>query len=347
MNISLMIFQGIEIPASTWGTLVFTFIVLGVGFVLGAFGGMYSECSGIINIALDGSMLLGAFSGILVCQQITDAMKGSPLLDNWWFANLIYFIGLLVCIVMAFLFSFLLSFASIKFKADQTIVGTALNSLVAAGVLIVNTIHRGADLPETDVSMFFNTMTMKWPQGYAFFNGMLSNINICIPIGIILIFVLAFIMNKTKLGLRIRACGENPAAADSVGIKVNKMRYIGTAIGSISAAIGGYTIFSCLRLSEWNLTSGVFGYGFLVLAIEILGNWKAKNITFAALFFALFSSLGTFMTTVFSELPKAFYNSKAFYSMLPYLLAILSLIFFSKKSHAPKAEGIPYDKSSR
>lgn len=346
MSMSLMIFQGIDIPAATWGTLIFTFIVLGVGFILGAFGGMYSECSGIINIALDGSMLLGAFSGILVCQQIGEALKGNELLNNWAFVNFIYVIGLLVCVLVAFAFSFLLSFVSIRLKADQTIVGTALNSLVAAIVLIVNTIHRAADLPETDVSMFYNVMLYKF-EDMDFFNGMFSNLNITVVIGIILIVVLALIMNKTRLGLRIRACGENPAAADSVGIKVNKMRYIGTAIGSVSAAVGGYIIFTCLRLGEWNLTSGVFGYGFLVLAIEILGNWKAKNITFAALFFALFTSLGTFMTTVFSGGVKAFYNSKAFYCMLPYLLAVLSLIFFSKKSHAPKAEGIPYDKSAR
>ncbi len=343
---NLLILEGISISPYVWGTLIFSFIVFGVGFTLGGFGGMFSECSGIINIALDGSMLLGAFSGLLVCSQIGDALKGSELLNNWAFVNFIYLIGLFVCVIVAFAFSFLLSFVSIRLKADQTIVGTALNSLVAAIVLIGNTIHRAADLPEMDVSMFYNVMLYKF-EDMDFFNGMFSNLNITIIVGIILIVVLTLIMNKTRLGLRIRACGENPAAADSVGIKVNKMRYIGTAIGSVSAAIGGYIIFTCLRLGEWTLTSGVFGYGFLVLAIEILGNWKAKNITFAALFFALFTSLGTFMTTAFSGGVKAFYNSKAFYCMLPYLLAVLSLVFFSKKSHAPKAEGIPYDKSAR
>ncbi len=341
----LMILEGALITDSLWGNLVFYFIVFGVGFILGSYGGMFSECSGIINIALDGAMLLGAFSGLIFCQQMSGALNGSPLLSNWFFVNFIYVLGLLVCIGVAFLFSFALSFISIKLKADQTIAGTALNSVVAAMVLIVNTIYRGADLPETNVSMFYSVMLYKTDSG--FFNGMFSNLNITVLIGILLIVVLAFIMNKTRLGLRIRACGENPAAADSVGIKVNKMRYIGTAIGSISAAIGGYIIFTCLPLGEWNLTSGVFGYGFLVLAIEILGNWKALNISFAALFFALFMSFAQFMTVAFGGAAKTFYNSKAFYNMIPYVIALLSLILFSKKSHAPKAEGIPYDKSSR
>ncbi len=341
----VMILEGVMITDSLWGNLIFYFIVFGVGFILGAYGGMFSECSGIINIALDGAMLLGAFSGILFCQQMSGALSDSPLLNNWFFVNFIYLLGLLICILVSVVFSFTLSFVSIKLKADQTIVGTALNSVVAAAVLIVNTVHRGADLPETDVSMFYNVMLYKTDNG--FFNGMFSNLNITVVVGIILIIVLAFIMNRTRLGLRIRACGENPAAADSVGIKVNKMRYIGTAIGSVSAAIGGYIIFTCLQLGEWNLTSGVFGYGFLVLAIEILGNWKALNISLAALFFALFMSFAQFMTIAFGGAAKTFYNSKAFYCMIPYVIALLSLILFSKKSHAPKAEGIPYDKSSR
>lgn len=124
------------------------------------------------------------------------------------------------------------------------------------------------------------------------------------------------------------------------------MRYIGTAIGTAAAGAGGYIIFSCLKLGEWSLNSGVFGYGFLVLAIEILGNWKAINVTISAWIFAAFFAFTNFMTVAFSS-GNAFYNSKAFYMLLPYLLTLLSLIIFSKKSHAPKSEGIPYDKSSR
>ncbi len=346
MNINVITPILIDIPMATWGSLIFIFIVFGVGFTLGAFGGMFSECSGIINIALDGAMLIGAFSGILFVQQLYAAIGNeNPLLNNWAFVNFIYILGLLMCILVAIGFSFLLSFVSIKLKADQTVVGTALNSVASAVVLILNTIHLAKDEPNMDTSMNFNVMN--YHTSSEFINGAFSNLNITVLIGIAIIVVLIFTMNKTRLGLRLRACGENPAAADSVGIKVNRMRYLGTAIGSASAAVGGYIIFTCLRLGQWSLTCGVFGYGFLVLAIEILGNWKAINITFAALFFAAFFSFATFMTTVFSGGSIAFYNSKAFYNMLPYLIAFLSLILFSKKSHAPKAEGIPYDKSSR
>ena len=186
---NLLILEGISISPYVWGTLIFSFIVFGVGFALGGFGGMFSECSGIINIALDGAMLLGAFSGLLVCSQIGDALKGNELLNNWAFVNFIYLIGLFVCVIVAFAFSFLLSFVSIRLKADQTIVGTALNSLVAAIVLIGNTIHRAADLPEMDVSMFYNVMLYKF-EDMDFFNGMFSNLNITIIVGIVLIVVL-------------------------------------------------------------------------------------------------------------------------------------------------------------
>lgn len=345
MELLSMLNTCIDIPAATWGSIIFLFIVFGVGFTLGSFGGMFSECSGIINISLDGSMLIGAFSGILFIQQIYGWMGESALLNNWFFVNFIYILGMLMSVVVGIAFSFLLSFISIKFKADQTIVGTAMNSLAAAIVLILNTIHLAKDEPNMNTSMSFNVMNYNTES--AFFNGAFSNINITVLIGIILIFALIFLINKTRFGLRLRACGENPAAADSVGINVNKMRYISTAIGSASASIGGFIIFSCLRLGEWNLASGVFGYGFLVLAIEILGNWKAINITLASLFFAAFFALSNFMVTAFSGSWNNPINSKAFYNMLPYLLAFLSLIIFSKKSHAPKAEGIPYDKSSR
>ncbi len=334
----------VDIAPLTYGSIIFLLIVYGVGFTLGSFGGLFSECSGIINIALDGAMLIGAFSGISFCRGIAGAMNENPLISNYWFANLIYILGLIVCILVSLAFSFLLSFVSIKFKADQTIVGTALNSVVTAIVLIANTIILNKDKPEVDVSMFMSATNIK--SGNEFIDGCFSNMNLTLVIGIIMIVILVLTMNKTKFGLRLRACGENPQAADSVGINVNRMRYIGTAIGTTAAGAGGYIIFSCLKLGEWSLNSGVFGYGFLVLAIEILGNWKAINVTISAWIFAAFFAFANFMTVAFSS-GNAFYNSKAFYMLLPYLLTLLSLIIFSKKSHAPKSEGIPYDKSSR
>ena len=127
------------------------------------------------------------------------------------------------------------------------------------------------------------------------------------------------------------------------------MRYIGTAVGSAAAGLGGFIIFSCLNISnKWSIDA--LGYGFLVLAVEILGNWKTIPIVLSAIFFAFSFSFGNVFQAALSnnpDVPKVFYTNRAFFSMIPYALAFLTLIFFSKHSHAPKAEGIPYSKDSR
>lgn len=177
----------VDIAPLTYGSIVFLLIVFGVGFTLGSFGGLFSECSGIINIALDGAMLIGAFSGISFCRGIAGAMNGNPLISNYWLANLIYILGLIVCILVSLAFSFLLSFVSIKFKADQTIVGTALNSVVTAIVLIANTIILNKDKPEVDVSMFMSATNIK--SGNEFIDGCFSNMNLTLVIGVIMIAI--------------------------------------------------------------------------------------------------------------------------------------------------------------
>lgn len=319
-----------------------------VGFVLGSYGGLFSEGVGIINIALEGAMALGAFGGLAVMQGVSSACAGTFLVTTSGGMVLLYLIGAISAIVIGGLFSFLLSFVAIKLRADQTIVGTALNTLVIAATTLVNIAITGKDTTEVQTNTY--SEYLKVNTGNVFIDTMFSGLNMSIYIGVIVIILLWLLMNKTRFGLRLRACGENPAAADSVGINVNRMRYIGTVIGTSAAAFGGFIIFSCLPVGTWKINA--LGYGFLVLAIEIFGNWKATNIIFCSLFFAFFFAFAPTFTSILSIHPEwglrnTIFGTNAFYYMLPYLLALLSLVIFSKKSHAPKAEGIPYDKSSR
>ena len=150
-------------------------------------------------------------------------------------------------------------------------------------------------------------------------------------------------MYKTRFGLRLRACGEHPQAADSVGINVYRMRYAGVLISGFLGGVGGlaYVIPS---VQTWNFEVGVAGTGFLALAVMIFGQWKPFNICGAAMFFAVFKSLANIADSTFLA---QFHWSSNIYNMMPFIASMIILAFTSKNSMAPKAEGIPYDKGSR
>lgn len=331
-----------------FGTFFKYLLIYVCGFTLGSYGGLFSESAGIINIALEGSMALGAFAGMIFLQSLNTWCAGTFLVTTMGGLVISYLLAAIVAILIGILFSFLLSFVAIRFKADQTVVGTALNTLVIAATTLVNISYTGRDTTEVIVNLFSQYLQIN--TGVTFIDNMLSGLNFALLLGVLAIAGLWILMNKTRFGLRLRACGENPAAADSVGINVSKMRYLGTAIGSAAASFAGFIIFSSLPVGTWKINA--LGYGFLVLAIEIFGNWKATNIIFCSAFFALFFAFAPTFTAAISINPgwglnKTLFGTRAFYYMLPYLIALISLIIFSKKSMAPKAEGIPYDKSSR
>lgn len=331
-----------------FGTFFKYLLIYVCGFTLGSYGGLFSESAGIINIALEGSMALGAFAGMIFLQSLNTWCAGTFLVTTMGGLVISYLLAAIVAILIGILFSFLLSFVAIRFKADQTVVGTALNTLVIAATTLVNISYTGRDTTEVIVNLFSQYLQIN--TGVTFIDNMLSGLNFALLLGVLAIAGLWILMNKTRFGLRLRACGENPAAADSVGINVSKMRYLGTAIGSAAASFAGFIIFSSLPVGTWKINA--LGYGFLVLAIEIFGNWKATNIIFCSAFFALFFAFAPTFTAAISINPgwglnRTLFGTRAFYYMLPYLIALISLIIFSKKSRAPKAEGIPYDKSSR
>jgi len=163
-------------------------------------------------------------------------------------------------------------------------------------------------------------------------------------VALIALIAAYIILYKTRFGLRLMACGENPSAADSVGINVFKMRWAGVMISGFLGGIGGI-VYITAGVSEWKFETGVAGFGFLALAVMIFGSWKPVNIGFAALLFGFFRALSNvysgFDWLAALNIPGTVYN------MFPYIISLLVLAFTSKNSRAPKSEGIPYDKSLR
>lgn len=296
-----------------------------------ALGGLFSERSGVVNIALEGIMVIGAFSGIYFINQTQGALPGQPVL----------LLAILVAAAAGMLISLLHAYAAINMKADQVISGTAINIFAPAFVIFVARMLQGVqqipfvnqfrinsvpvlgDIPVIGPLLFQNTYITTY-----------------IGVGILVISWL--VLYKTRFGLRLRACGEHPQAADSVGINVYKMRYVGVLISGALAGIGGL-VFVIPTSTNFNAT--VSGYGFLALAVLIFGQWKPWRIAGAALFFGFMKTL----SAVYSGIPflVGLGIPSNIYKMIPYVATLILLAFTGKTSCAPKAEGIPYDKGSR
>lgn len=306
-------------------TLIFASVL-----ALVALGGCFAEHSGVINLGLEGIMVIGALGGALMMRYAPDGIGAFPLI----------MLVLIAAIVFGVFYSSLLGVACINFKANQTIVGTALNMLgTAAATVIVKAINTAAN-PD-DVSSTIQYVDEK--------KSFLVNIGgfefnwfmLIAALGVVAAYVVLY---KTKFGLRLMACGEHPQAADSVGINVYKMRWAGVLISGLFGGLGGIC-YILSGVSEWKFENGVAGFGFLALAVMIFGQWKPTRIAMAALIFGFFRALSNvffgFPFLVALNIPGSIYN------MMPYIICLIVLAFTSKKSRAPKAEGIPYDKGQR
>lgn len=317
MNVVFSVFQQ---------TMFFTIPLLIV-----ALGGMFSERSGIINIALEGIMIMGAFVSILFINLTQDTLSGQVQL----------LLAVIIAAIAGMVFSLLHAFASINMKADQTISGTALNLFAPAFAIFFARILQGVQQIQ-----FTNTFRIESVPvlgsipiiGDLFF----QNTYITTYIGIAILVVSTIVLYKTKFGLRLRACGEHPHAADSVGINVYKMQYAGVLISGALAGIGGL-VFVVPTSTNFNAT--VAGYGFLALAVLIFGQWNPKKILFASLFFGLLKTVAA----SYSGIPilATLGIPSYIYKMIPYITTLIVLVFTSKNSQAPRAEGIPYDKGAR
>ncbi|MBQ2927395.1 MAG: ABC transporter permease [Oscillospiraceae bacterium] len=307
-------------------TIIFASVLM-----LVALGGCFAERSGVINIGLEGIMVIGALGGALVMKFLPVSM-GAPIM---------VLTTIVAAALFGMLFSLLLAVAAINFKADQTITGTAMNMLATAGATVavkaMNTAASGGNDVSSDIVYTHAKDLFIVRLGSFEFNWFMLVAVICLVISYVALY-------KTRFGLRMRACGEHPQAADSVGINVYKMRYAGVLISGLLGGLGGI-VYITAGVSVWKFENGVAGFGFLALAVMIFGAWHPIKIALAALLFGFFRALGNvysgFDFLAAMNIPSVVYN------MLPYIISLVVLAFTSQKSRAPKAEGIPYDKGSR
>ena len=306
-------------------TLIFASVLL-----LVALGGCFSEHSGVINIGLEGIMVMGALGGALMMKFLPDSTPAFAMI----------LLVVLAAIALGVVYSLLLAVAAINFKADQTLVGTAMNLLgTAAATVFVKAMNTAESVD--NVSSTIQYINAK--------KAFLVNLGGFEFNWFMLLAALALIgsyvsLYKTRFGLRLMACGEHPQAADSVGINVYKMRYAGVLISGMLGGLGGI-VYITAGVSEWKFENGVAGFGFLALAVMIFGQWKPTRIALAALLFGFFRALGNVYSGF--DFLKALNLPAAMYNMLPYIISLVVLAFTSKKSRAPKAEGVPYDKGQR
>ena len=319
-------------------------LIYAVPLMIVALAGVFAERSGIINLALEGIMVFGAFIGVWFVRilQTSDAILSLKQSGNWVALQGVELLTMLVAAAFGALFSLLLSFASINLRADQTIGGTALNLMAPALVLFFIRIIANQ-----------NTLQMLTGDAASWFmikKSTLGKVYLATYVCILLFLILSILLYKTRFGLRLRACGENPQAADSLGINVYKMRYAGTTISGALAGMGGFVY--ALTTANCASNGDVAGFGFLALAVMIFGNWKPVNIAVSSLLFGLFKCIAASYASIDINGDGVYMLAEIgisahLYRMLPYIVTLLVLAFTSKSSRAPKAEGIPYDKGQR
>lgn len=298
--------------------------------ILTALGGVFSEKSGVVNIGLEGLMLFGAFIGILTTL-FTQAVLGD--VAPW--------LGILIAGVIGGLFALIHAVATISFRADQTVSGVAINFLAAGlSVFLIKLIFNKGQTDFIDNRIYKRDIPVLSDIpviGDIFF----SNIYITSYIAIFLAFVVWYVIYKTPFGLRLRAVGEHPMAADTMGIKVNRMRYIGVMLSGVFAGLGGAVYATSI---SGNFAAGtISGQGFMALAAMIFGKWHPLGALGAALFFGLAQSLSITGESipVLQEIPKIYLT------IAPYVLTIFALAGFVGRAEAPKALGTPYVKGKR
>lgn len=295
-----------------------------------ALGGNFSERSGIVNIGLEGLMVMGAFTAIVSNLALDSALGG---LTPW--------VSLLIAMVVGGLLSLLHAVASITFRADQTVSGVAIN-LLAIGLTLflvkllygkgqTDIIQRG--FSKVDIPVLSDIPII----GELFF----SNTYYTSYVAIFVAFIAWFVMFKTPFGLRLRAVGEHPLAADTMGINVTKMRYMGVIISGALGGIGGGVYAQSITSDFGHAT--ISGQGFMALAALIFGKWHPLGAMGAALFFGFAQSL----SIIGSSLPFLENIPNVYLLIAPYVLTILALTGFIGRAEAPKASGTPYIKGNR
>lgn len=298
--------------------------------ILTGIGALFSERAGVIGLGVEGLMIVGAFTGIYINLEYYDD-----------FGRNVIWLALLASLLAGAIFSLIIAIAAVTFRADQTVTGVALNMLAAAiTVFLVKLIYgKGqTDMVQAPLQRFEIPYLSDIPfLGPLLFHNVYSTT--------IIAFIVAigawFVLYKMPFGLRIRAVGEHPMAADTMGINVAKMRYIGVMISGALAGVGGASL--AMTSSSDFSASTVAGQGFIAIAAMIFGKWHPIGTLGAALFFGLAQtlSIGGGNIPYIQEIPPVILQ------VLPYVLTILALAGFVGKAVAPKASGVPYIKGKR
>lgn len=317
-------------------TVVLSIVCFLIAYVailsISALGGMFSEKSGTVALSLEGYMTFGAFMGGVMMYVLPASLPNA----------IAAIIVILAAVIGAGLYSLLLALACITFKANQTLAGTALNILsTALAVVLIKQMTRTEALPVGNSRLNFTRF-------YNIFNFQLFglqgvNFNWLIFIALALIPIVYIIIYKTRYGLRLSSCGENPSSADSLGIKVNQTRWIGIFVSGLFGGLGGLLLIT--MNAEWEFANGANGFGFLALAVLIFGQWKTLYIFLGAFVFSIFKTLSVIYPSI--NFLANLGISSYFYLALPYIVCLVVLVFTSKKNVGPKALGEPYHKGKR
>ncbi|RDW17780.1 ABC transporter permease [Oceanobacillus chungangensis] len=311
-------------------SIVPTALFYSAPLIFTALGGVFSERSGVVNIGLEGLMVMGAFVGIVFNLTFAD------VLGAWtpW-------VSIIAATVVGAIFSIVHAVASITFRSDQTISGVAINMLALGLGVYLTKLWYGKGQTDMVQQPFYTTdipLLSEIPIiGPIFFQG----VYVTSYLAIIIAFIAWYVLYKTSFGLRLRAVGEHPMAADTNGINVYKMRYIGVILSGALGGLGG-SVFALTIVSNFS-HSTIVGQGFMALAAVIFGKWHPLGAMGAALFFGLAQSL----SVVSAGVPLLADVPQVYLLIAPYVLTILALAGFIGRAEAPKASGIPYIKGNR
>lgn len=284
-----------------------------------ALGGIFSERAGVVNIALEGIMLTGAFTAMLVSYY-----TGSPWL------------GVLAAMLAGGLIALIHAFVSIEFRANQVVSGVAIN-LLAVGLtsFFLQVIFKSAGQSPSVNDL--GKISLSFLKGVPFFYNLLNDLSPMVYLAILFVIIANYVLFKTTFGLRLRAVGEHPEAADTVGISVKGVRYLCVTLSGLLAGIGGATLsVGLLNIFSEGMTAG---RGFIALAAVIFGKWTPFGALIAALFFGIADAMQMLAQTL-----QITFLPREIWLMLPYILTILALAGFIGRSIPPAASGQPYDK---
>jgi len=298
-----------------------------------ALGGLFAEKSGVTNIALEGMMILGGFAGIATLKLIEGS--GIP-------AQFLLIIALIVGGLVGGLYAMLHAYASIQLKSNQIISATALNLFAPAFAIFTARIVQGGG-SQIQFSTRFRIPEIPLLSDIPIIGPLLfERVFISFYIVIGLYVVTRYVLHQTRFGLRIHAIGENPHAADALGVNIYRYRFVAVVISGVLAGMGG-VVFVASTSTEYAAT--VAGFGFLAIALLIFGNWRPGFIVIGALFFGFLRTLGASYSVIpfLSNLGLP----REFYVMIPYVMTLIVLAFFSKNSRAPKSLGQIYDQGKR